>query len=58
MKKNFEEPDFEKTEFEAVAYLCGNSFPNPGDMTPPGYGKPQGGSHNKGGSHKNSHSHK
>lgn len=25
MKKNFEEPNFEKTEFEAVAYLCGNS---------------------------------
>lgn len=25
MSKKFEEPKFEKTEFEAVAYLCGNS---------------------------------
>lgn len=25
MKKNYEEPNFEKTEFEAVAYLCNGS---------------------------------
>lgn len=28
MKKEFEEPKFEKTEFEAVAYLCGGSSSN------------------------------
>lgn len=64
MSRKFEEPKFEKTEFEAVAYLCqgsnqigsGNDSLNPFNPPNGGHGgfRPggsHGGSHGGGGSH-------